>query len=871
MTDEAPAKDEEKGEEIKRTISGRFVRYVGNHLPNDFSEEPNEVRGDTPSFKPKVKENYHKLDLLGTAVTIFQYVIILATILFLVLSKIYKGAEISFTEQNPTYMQFKTLKDNTDINNLNCVISNDKLSYEEFTDFLFEKADACKWVMGDMSKLGKEDIYTPRKKLTEVKSPNENMTDHVIKRKALGQVSACKLLQKESTCSQISRDCRRGHKLTEDMLQSVRTSLFPFKSLVTDEGELSAIVNATVAQSLQALLSGLKGPIEAIESWSSKNMPMIYGYLGSLHNYIQGELMKGNASSSNELRKTVSVACTVYNLNIAERDRDKCNMKKIGDGVCDQGCNNPYCLNDGGDCLTPSNQHYGGSHAFQTRDKNVLDFQYRAFFPLQQGEKLRQNPWYNFSDTTIYNDTLWDKVWEDGEYDFSIEDLKAQAEHTFLTNKGNIPIWRSLGNYFEGFDPNATCGDPNTWFESYEQELPKSRVNTLKASQDYVFSSLESEVFSVLGFPSGKEKPGGEPPVQNTDTFSCDSFSKSLNLPGVSGHTAAQIKDWIDYLYTIFDWCKNKCPANKHGEWDQDDCPRLPVNQTFEEFQESETDGWSDYDYSDYDYNDYWSDYDYSDYDYSDYWSDYDYSDYDYSDYLSDYDYSDYDYSDYLSDYDYYEYPDYGGSDYDYSDYDYSDYGSAPLGGASKEALTKRKYRRHRKNTGNWSAPPGGASSPPGRASKETLAKRKYRRHRKNAGNSTGDITGKVIPLYMISKGDSYSLVKVAARLEYAYLANAANENSGSIKQLILDAGLKRNESGFAVMPLVNYQDYYTKAKVSQCTYTKKVGASPGTVVAVVLGLIGGVTTSVTFFCIFMYSIFRMRILKNWRKEQTIT
>ena len=68
----------------------------------------------------------------------------------------------------------------------------------------------------------------------------------------------------------------------------------------------------------------------------------------------------------------------------------------------------------------------------------------------------------------------------------------------------------------------------------------------------------------------------------------------------------------------------------------------------------------------------------------------------------------------------------------------------------------------------------------------------------------------------MVSKGDSYSLVKVVARLEYAYLANAANENSGSIKQLILDAGLKRNESGFAVMPLVNYEEYYTKAKVSQ-------------------------------------------------------
>ena len=261
--------------------------------------------------------------------------------------------------------------------------------------------------------------------------------------------------------------------------------------------------------------------------------------------------------------------------------------------------------------------------------------------------------------------------------------------------------------------------------------------------------------------------------MQNTDTFSCDSFSKSLNLPAVSGYTAAQIKDWIDYLYTIFDWCKDKCPANNHGEWDQDNCPRLAVNQSYDEFvkSEAEAEGWSDYDLSDYDYSDYWSDYDYGDYDYSDYdyWSDYDYT---YDDGYDDYDYgSDYDYT-----YD---------DGYDYDDYDY---GSAPRG----------------------------APSPPGRGSKETLTKRKYRRHGRNTSDSTGDTTGKVIPLYMVSKGDSYSLVKVVARLEYAYLANAANENSGSIKQLILDAGLKRNESGFAVMPLVNYEEYYTKAKVSQ-------------------------------------------------------
>ena len=108
--------------------------------------------------------------------TLFQYVLILATILFLVLSRIYKGAEISFTEQNPTYTRFKTMKDDTDINNLNCIVSNDKLSYEEFTDFSFEKADACEWVVGDMSKFGKEDIYTQKRKILKLRATRTRRT-----------------------------------------------------------------------------------------------------------------------------------------------------------------------------------------------------------------------------------------------------------------------------------------------------------------------------------------------------------------------------------------------------------------------------------------------------------------------------------------------------------------------------------------------------------------------------------------------------------------------------------------------------------------------------------------------------------------------
>ena len=60
--------------------------------------------------------------------TLFQYVLILANYLvFGPLPGFYKGAEISFTEQNPTYTRFKTMKDDPDINNLNCIVERQAL------------------------------------------------------------------------------------------------------------------------------------------------------------------------------------------------------------------------------------------------------------------------------------------------------------------------------------------------------------------------------------------------------------------------------------------------------------------------------------------------------------------------------------------------------------------------------------------------------------------------------------------------------------------------------------------------------------------------------------------------------------------------
>ena len=38
--------------------------------------------------------------------------------------------------------------------NLKCTVSNDTLTYDAFTSYAFEKADACIWVNTDLSKEG---------------------------------------------------------------------------------------------------------------------------------------------------------------------------------------------------------------------------------------------------------------------------------------------------------------------------------------------------------------------------------------------------------------------------------------------------------------------------------------------------------------------------------------------------------------------------------------------------------------------------------------------------------------------------------------------------------------------------------------------
>ena len=610
----------------------------------------------------------------------------------------------------PSYSKFVELQSNPDVLNLKCTVSNDTLTYDAFTSYAFEKADACIWVNTDLSKEG---MSYSEVEYDLFDNSTSTFGAYILKRSKLGLTSACKVLKKTSTCDAIKDDCNRGHELIENLFKNMERSNFPLKELLDGESKLSTFVNATLQQSLESLFSGLKGPRIAVQQWASKNMPALYGYFGSLHNYVQGQVFR--LDNTTKFYKRVAAACTLHNEKLAD-ENNTCDYDDIGDGKCNSECNNPYCLNDGGDCLRGV-ELYTSSHAYW--DETDDEFKYRGFSPLQQGDEILLNPYYNVSNTTIYDADMIAKLKTlvalfDTSGDGTVSDSELEQHFNSEEDLDELPIWQSLPNFFAGVDPDDTCGNPNTWYKPYEMDRPATWLANLKDNARFVYdTAFRDVVFPTFGSPSGASRPSGDIPVQSTDVFSCDALSKSHNIPGVSGFTPAQIKSWIDYTYALFDYFKVKCGENADGDW-KTDCPTFNVTDP--------------------------------------------------------------------------------------------------------------------------------------------------------EGNEVKNVR---FPLAFLSDTyEDYDVITILSHLEYAYLGSLAKMNSGSVEQLLLDAGVKRDSKGYNVEAKVDYEKYYAASDVSQCTYSKKIGANPATVVTVVLGLIGGVTTSASVVTLILYKIMRKRVFKKYNNNE---
>ena len=108
---------------------------------------------------------------------------------------------------------------------------------------------------------------------------------------------------------------------------------FPLKELLDSESKLLTFVNSTLTQSLQSLLSGLEGPRIAVKQWASKNMPVLYGYLGSMQSYVQGQAFRKSDSTSTFLQERPSRHAR-FTMKVIAEDGYTCDIQSIGDGDC---------------------------------------------------------------------------------------------------------------------------------------------------------------------------------------------------------------------------------------------------------------------------------------------------------------------------------------------------------------------------------------------------------------------------------------------------------------------------------------------------------------------------------------------------------
>ena len=128
------------------------TQVVADLIPNNYEEQPGLIEGKTKVFKDKVAARVDDLDNLGKFVTLFQYVLILVVILVLVLSRIFKGTTIAYTELKPSYSKYLEMRSDPDVLNMKCSVTNDTLTYDAFTTYSYKKADACEWVKADLAK-----------------------------------------------------------------------------------------------------------------------------------------------------------------------------------------------------------------------------------------------------------------------------------------------------------------------------------------------------------------------------------------------------------------------------------------------------------------------------------------------------------------------------------------------------------------------------------------------------------------------------------------------------------------------------------------------------------------------------------------------
>jgi len=315
-------------------------------------------------------------------------------------------------------------------------------------------------------------------------------------------------------CRMVHKNCEYSREIHKEARSRLKKSLLPFSSLA-DKNLLQLTVDAQKENVVEAMVSGLKSPESIIKQWSSANLPRLTGFINVLFTSVRGLRFRQHKSTEIDTKFTSHVTNECKKKSSCEPS------SQIGDGICQEVCNVPECLYDGGDCLS-------------------LDLAKDPTYILnkENGKK---------SDFRKYKQRGMSQIaWQ-------APGLANARNFSFIVNQ----TMDSLPNEFEYFDKEHVCGDSDSWYEYHKVEIedaedPRRIIDTLIYHQAMT-NLLEAN--QQIKIPPEPSIPF---PQKKNMSYSCDNFPNILApSPYAEALSVSHMEKWLDWAGEIMDFLKD--------------------------------------------------------------------------------------------------------------------------------------------------------------------------------------------------------------------------------------------------------------------------------------------------------------------------
>jgi hypothetical protein len=348
----------------------------------------------------------------------------------------------------------------------------------------------------------------------------------------LGTYSFCRSDDEGRTtpiCRMVEKNCEYSKTIHAEAKLRLEKSLLPFSSLA-DKNLLQLTVNAQKENVVQSMISGLKSPESIVKQWSSANLPRLTGFVNALFTAVRGLRFRQHIENRESMGDNSNFTSHVTNeCGTASRSGiQSCDAgAQIGDGVCQDICNIPECLYDGGDCLT-LDLSKNPNEILNTDQNDFRKYKYRGMSQIS---------------------------WESSVYSNRSFDLK--VNQTF----------DALPNEFKYFDKESVCGNPDTWYNYHGVNITDVS-NATTIIENLVTDNVITTYLGYIPEAQLPSQPSVSFPLKKKMWYSCDNFRNILApSPYAKDLSVSDMEIWLKWTQDIMNFLKEKIlPGNLYTE-----------------------------------------------------------------------------------------------------------------------------------------------------------------------------------------------------------------------------------------------------------------------------------------------------------------